>query len=432
MASFLRQRAFQAAVARSAPACAAALRSSSAAASALRLGTARSFSTRPLIAARPLSFSACQQLYRASSASYASVTVNVPNMGDSISEGTLGTWEKNKGDYVNADDLVCIIETDKVANDLFAPEAGVIEDVMAAEGDTVHVGQALYKIDTSAEAPKEEPKAAAPEETKTEAKPATPEAAKPASKSAEAPKTEAKEKPSFATPGKERRVPMSRMRQRIAERLKDSQNTSAMLTTFQECDMHNLMQMRSEFKEEFFKAHGVKLGFMSAFVKASAAALVETPAVNAVIDGDEIVYRDFVDISVAVATPKGLVTPVLRDCDKMTFADVEKEIGALGEKARKGKISLEDLSGGTFTISNGGVYGSLMGTPIINPPQSAILGMHGINKRPVAIGDEVVIRPMMYLALTYDHRLIDGRDAVVFLRKIKDCVEDPRRMLLEL
>lgn len=353
-------------------------------------------------------------------------------MGDSISEGTLGTWEKNKGDYVNADDLVCIIETDKVANDLFAPEAGVIEDVMAAEGDTVHVGQALYKIDTSAEAPKEEPKAAAPEETKTEAKPATPEAAKPASKSAEAPKTEAKEKPSFATPGKERRVPMSRMRQRIAERLKDSQNTSAMLTTFQECDMHNLMQMRSEFKEEFFKAHGVKLGFMSAFVKASAAALVETPAVNAVIDGDEIVYRDFVDISVAVATPKGLVTPVLRDCDKMTFADVEKEIGALGEKARKGKISLEDLSGGTFTISNGGVYGSLMGTPIINPPQSAILGMHGINKRPVAIGDEVVIRPMMYLALTYDHRLIDGRDAVVFLRKIKDCVEDPRRMLLEL
>lgn len=405
--------------------------STSAAASVFRSSAARSFASRPLIAGHSLSYGAArQQLYRSYAASYASVTVEVPNMGDSVSEGTLGTWEKNKGDYVQADDLVCIIETDKVANDLFAPESGVIEDVMAAEGDTVHVGQPLYKIDTSAEAPKEAPKAAA-EEPKAE-KAAAPEAAKPAAKAAEAPAPATKEKPSFATPGKERRVPMSRMRTRIAERLKDSQNTSAMLTTFQECDMHNLMQLRSEFKDAFLKAHGVKLGFMSAFVKASASALMETPAINAVIDGDEIVYRDFVDISVAVATPKGLVTPVLRDCDKMTFADVEKEIGAMGEKARKGKISLEDLSGGTFTISNGGVYGSLMGTPIINPPQSAILGMHGINKRPVAIGDEVVIRPMMYLALTYDHRLIDGRDAVVFLRKIKDCVEDPRRMLLEL
>jgi len=224
---------------------------------------------------------------------------------------------------------------------------------------------------------------------------------------------------------------MSKLRQTIAQRLKASQNTAAMLTTFQECDMHNLIEMRNEYKDVFQKKHGVKLGFMSAFVKASATALLNQRAVNAYIDGEEIVYRDYVDISVAVATPTGLVTPVVRDCDKLSFADVEKEIAHLAEKARDKKITMQDLQGGTFTISNGGVYGSLMGTPILNPPQSAILGMHGTVKRPVVINDQIVIRPMMYLALTYDHRLIDGREAVTFLRAIKDNIEDPRRMLLD-
>jgi len=227
------------------------------------------------------------------------------------------------------------------------------------------------------------------------------------------------------------------MRQRIAERLKDSQNTNALLTTFQEADLSNLTELREQFKDEFFKKHQVKLGFMSAFVKASAVALIEQPVVNAVILDKDIVYRNYVDISVAVATPKGLVTPVLRNTERMSFADIEKEIAALGEKARKGQITLEDLAGGTFTISNGGVYGSLMGTPIVNPPQSAILGMHGINKKPLVITgkdgtDQIAIRPVMYLALTYDHRLIDGRDAVTFLKKIKSLVEDPRRLLLDL
>jgi len=231
---------------------------------------------------------------------------------------------------------------------------------------------------------------------------------------------------------RERKVKISPMRKRIAERLKGVQNTAAMLTTFQECDMSAVTELRSTFQDAFFKKHGIKLGFMSAFVKASVAGLQEQPAVNATIDGDYIVYRDYYDISVAVATPRGLVVPVLRNCDQKSFADIEKELGALGTKARNDQISIEDMTGGTFTISNGGVYGSLMGTPIINPPQSAILGMHGINKRPVVVNEKIEIRPMMYLALTYDHRLIDGREAVSFLKKIKDIVEDPRRLLLDL
>jgi len=228
------------------------------------------------------------------------------------------------------------------------------------------------------------------------------------------------------------------MRARIAERLKDSQNTYALLTTFQECDMSNLMQLRDQFKDDFQKKHGVKLGFMSAFVRASTIALQELPVVNAVISGTDVIYRDYIDISVAVAAPKGLLTPVLRDCQLKSFADIEKEIIHLGEKAKNNKISLEDLAGGTFTISNGGVYGSLMGTPIVNPPQSAILGMHAINKRPVVITDpktgqdQIVVRPMMYLALTYDHRLIDGREAVTFLRKVKSVIEEPKRILLDI
>jgi len=218
----------------------------------------------------------------------------------------------------------------------------------------------------------------------------------------------------------------------VAERLKDSQNTYALLTTFQECDMYNLVQMRNEYKDEFVEKHKVKLGFMSAFVKAAAAALRDQPVVNAVMDGKEIVYRDYVDISVAVATPKGLVVPVIRDCDRLSFADIEKTIAALGARARNDQITIEEMAGGTFTISNGGVYGSMMGTPIVNPPQSAILGMHAITDRATVINGEIKVRPMMYLALTYDHRLVDGKEAVTFLRKIKHCVEDPRRLLLDL
>lgn len=230
----------------------------------------------------------------------------------------------------------------------------------------------------------------------------------------------------------EHRVKMNRMRQKIAQRLKDAQNTNAMLTTFNELDMSALMQLRKENQDAFVKRHGIKLGFMSAFVKASAYALTQQPTVNAVIDGQEIVYRDYVDISVAVATPKGLVVPVLRNVQDMNYADIEKGIMALGEKAKKNQLAVEDMDGGTFTISNGGVFGSLFGTPIINPPQSAILGMHGTFERPVVRNGQVVIRPMMYIALTYDHRLIDGREAVTFLRGIKRAVEDPRVMFLDL
>jgi 2-oxoglutarate dehydrogenase E2 component (dihydrolipoamide succinyltransferase) len=221
------------------------------------------------------------------------------------------------------------------------------------------------------------------------------------------------------------------MRLRIAQRLKDAQNTNAMLTTFNECDMSNIAEMRKSHGEAFLKKHGLKLGFMSAFVKASAFALRDQPVVNAVIEGTDVVYRDYVDISVAVATPKGLVVPVLRNVEVMSYADIERGMAALAVKARDGNLAVEDMDGGTFTISNGGVFGSLMGTPIINPPQSAILGMHGIFDRPVARNGQVVIRPMMYLALTYDHRLVDGREAVMFLRKIKSCVEDPRNLLLD-
>jgi len=230
----------------------------------------------------------------------------------------------------------------------------------------------------------------------------------------------------------ETRVKMSKMRQTIARRLKEAQNTNALLTTFNEIDMGDFMDMRKEVAEAFAKKHGVKLGFMSAFMKASVQALKEQPVVNAVIDGDEIVYRDFIDISTAVSTPTGLVVPVLRNCQNHSFADFEKGLGELAAKARDGKITLEDLSGGTFTITNGGVFGSMMGTPIVNMPQSAILGMHATKVRPVVRGSQIVARPVMYVALTYDHRIIDGREAVLFLRKIKECVEDPKQLLFDL
>jgi 2-oxoglutarate dehydrogenase E2 component (dihydrolipoamide succinyltransferase) len=382
-------------------------------------------------------------------------TIKVPGMGDSISEGVIKKWNKNVGEFAQVDDLVASIETDKVVVEIRAPESGVITEHCFPENQTISVGSDLFKIDTSAKAgtaPKVEPPKAETLKVETPKVEATKaETTKAETTKAETTKVEtskiAPQKPEIpknipvkevSTPittfgnRTETRQKMSRMRLRIAERLKDSQNTYALLTTFNEIDMSNITSLRNQYKEEFEKKHGVKLGFMSAFVKAAVSALQEQPNVNAVIDGDEIVYRNYFDVSVAVATPNGLVVPVLRNCDQLSFAGVEKNLSELGKKARDGKLALEDMAGGTFTISNGGVYGSMMGTPIVNPPQSAILGMHAVKNRAVVIDDQIVIRPVMYIALTYDHRLIDGKEAVTFLKKIKEVVEDPRRLLLEL
>ena len=324
------------------------------------------------------------------------------------------------GTSVSADQVIAQIETDKVTIDVRAPHAGVVQSFAVAKGDVVKVGQPVAMV-TPGAAPAKAAAAAAPP-------PPPLKAAAPAAPAAAAPKPAVAAAAVGAKP--ERRVPMTRLRKRVAERLKGAQNTYAMLSTFNEVDMTNIMALRNDYKDAFLERHGVKLGFMSAFVKASVAALQEVPAVNGVIDGDDVVYRDYYDISVAVGTPKGLVVPVLRGCDAMSFADVEKTIGALGKKARDGTLSMDEMAGGTFTISNGGVYGSLLSTPIINPPQSAILGMHAIVQRPVVMGGAIVARPIMNVALTYDHRLIDGREAVTFLKRVKDVVEDPRRLLL--
>ncbi|XP_010144081.1 PREDICTED: dihydrolipoyllysine-residue succinyltransferase component of 2-oxoglutarate dehydrogenase complex, mitochondrial, partial [Buceros rhinoceros silvestris] len=389
------------------------------------------------------------------------VTVNTPAFAESVTEGDV-RWEKAVGDTVAEDEVVCEIETDKTSVQVPAPAAGVIEALLVPDGGKVEGGTPLFRLRKTGAAPtKAKPTAAppppaAPEPVAAAASPPPPAAApvpttmpqvppvsaqpidskpvsavKPAAASAAAP-------PGEPVPSKgarsEHRVKMNRMRQRIAQRLKEAQNTCAMLTTFNEIDMSNIREMRSVHKDPFLKKHNLKLGFMSAFVKAAAFALQDQPIVNAVIDDTtkEIVYRDYVDISVAVATPRGLVVPVVRNVENMNFADIERAIYDLGEKARKNELAIEDMDGGTFTISNGGVFGSLFGTPIINPPQSAILGMHAIFDRPVAVGGKIEVRPMMYVALTYDHRLIDGREAVTFLRKIKAAVEDPRVLLLDL
>ncbi|XP_012443839.1 dihydrolipoyllysine-residue succinyltransferase component of 2-oxoglutarate dehydrogenase complex 2, mitochondrial [Gossypium raimondii] len=370
----------------------------------------------------------------------------VPFMGESISDGTLATFLKKPGDRVKADEPIAQIETDKVTIDVVSPQDGVIQEYVAKEGETVEPGTRIAVISKSAEgvaaaAPTEmksekaasepSPPAEAVKEDKPKAKvEASPAAAKPKAPSPPPPKRTASE-PVLPPKERERRVPMTRLRKRVATRLKDSQNTFALLTTFNEVDMTNLMKLRSDYKDAFVEKHGVKLGFMSGFVKATVSALQHQPIVNAVIDGDDIIYRDYIDISIAVGTSKGLVVPVVRDADKMNFAEIEKTINNLAKKANDGTISIDEMAGGSFTISNGGVYGSLLSTPIINPPQSAILGMHSIVSRPMVVGGTVVPRPMMYIALTYDHRLIDGREAVFFLRRIKDVVEDPRRLLLD-
>jgi len=370
---------------------------------------------------------------------FASVEMVVPNMGDSISEGTIVELSFQKGDYVNMDDVVAIIETDKVSIDVRATSAGVVEDYHCAVDDTVEVGFKLVSINPDAAAPAggaakpaAETAAPAPEKAAAAAAPAkaAPAKAAPAPKAA----TPAPTSSAAPTPGSrtEKRVPMSRMRQRIAERLKEAQNTAACLTTFNDIDVSTFMNVRKKYQEEFVAKHNVKLGLMSIFVKASCIALQEQPAVNAQIEGKEIIYKDYNDVAIAVASPNGLVVPVLRNSEGMTLAEIEKNIMSFAMKAKDGSLALEDMAGGTFTISNGGVFKSVMGTPIINPPQSAILGMHGIFDTPVVVKGEVVIRPIMKVALSYDHRIIDGREAVLFLRKIKEVVEDPMRLLFDL
>ncbi|KAJ5377886.1 Dihydrolipoyllysine-residue succinyltransferase [Penicillium cataractarum] len=375
---------------------------------------------------------------------YADSIVKVPQMAESITEGTLKQFSKQVGDYVERDEEIATIETDKIDVSVNAPEAGTIKELLVNEEDTVTVGQDLIRLEVGGAAPEakeaapEQPKEAEkPKETAAEAekpketKPAPP---KPAPAKAESPKPAATETKPAMGGREERRVKMNRMRLRIAERLKQSQNTAASLTTFNEVDMSSLMEFRKLYKDDVLKKTGVKLGFMSAFSRACVLAMKDVPAVNASIEGpnggDTIVYRDYVDISVAVATEKGLVTPVVRNTETMDLVGIEQSIAELGKKARDNKLTIEDMAGGTFTISNGGVFGSLMGTPIINLPQTAVLGLHAIKDKPVAVNGKVEIRPMMYLALTYDHRLLDGREAVTFLVKVKEYIEDPRRMLL--
>ncbi|ABR61769.1 2-oxoglutarate dehydrogenase complex dihydrolipoyllysine-residue succinyltransferase [Sinorhizobium medicae] len=411
--------------------------------------------------------------------------IRVPTLGESVSEATVGTWFKKVGDAIKADEPIVELETDKVTIEVPAPAAGTLSEIVAQAGETVGLGALLGQIaegaGAAAAAPaaaekKPEPVAAAPAaaarpptaaapQTSTSMPPAPASAKLIAENSLSADQIDGSGKrgqvlkgdvlaavakgisaPAAAEPAqvqarapapaedaaREERVKMTRLRQTIARRLKDAQNTAAMLTTYNEVDMSAVMSLRSKYKDIFEKKHGVKLGFMGFFTKAVTHALKELPAVNAEIDGTEIIYKNFCHVGVAVGTDKGLVVPVVRDADQMSIAEIEKEIGRLGKAARDGALSMADMQGGTFTISNGGVYGSLMSSPILNAPQSGILGMHKIQDRPVAIGGQVVIRPMMYLALSYDHRIVDGKEAVTFLVRVKESLEDPERLVLDL
>ncbi len=393
----------------------------------------------------------------------ASVEIAVPTMGESVAEGSIGTWLKKSGDAVAKDELLVEIETDKVAVEVSAPAAGVLT-IAVADGSTVTPGQVIGSISASGAAAAPAAAPAAPANTGSAQVPASAHLSpavqrvvsennlNPASLSATGPKGNITKADAIAAIGaaapaapkaaapvapradqpREERVKMTRLRQTIARRLKESQNTAAQLTTFNEVDMTNVMALRAQYKEVFEKRHGVKLGFMSFFTKAVVQALKEIPAVNAEIDGTDIIYKNHYDIGVAVGTDKGLVVPVLRDADVLSLAGIEKGIGALGKAARDGALTMDQMQGGTFTITNGGTYGSLMSTPILNAPQSGILGMHNIVQRPMAINGEVKIRPMMYLALSYDHRIVDGKEAVTFLVRIKELLEDPARALLDL
>lgn len=393
------------------------------------------------------------------------VEVKVPVLSESVSEGTLMSWHKKVGEYVERDEILIDVETDKVVLEVPSPQAGVLVEIVAQDGETVVAEQLLAKIDTEAKAeastsaPAAE-QAATPAEqapaSNTQAGVAMPAAAKLAAEkgvdigsvqgsgrdgrvlkedvqnAAAAPKAAAPAAPMPPGARPEQRVPMSRLRARVAERLLASQQENAILTTFNEVNMKPVMDLRNKYKEKFEKEHGVKLGFMSFFVKAAVAALKKYPVVNASVDGNDIVYHGYFDIGIAIGSPRGLVVPILRDADQMSIADIEKAIVDYAVKAKDGKIALEDLTGGTFSITNGGTFGSMMSTPIINPPQSAILGMHATKERAVVENGQVVVRPMMYLALSYDHRIIDGREAVLTLVTIKDLLEDPARLLLDL
>ena len=391
------------------------------------------------------------------------IDVKVPMLSESVSEGTLLEWKKKVGEAVARDEILIDIETDKVVLEVPSPQAGVLVEIIAQNGETVAAEQVLARIDTaatasaSAEAPATAPAPeAAPAAAQTNA--AMPAAAKlaaetgvdvnalqgsgrdgrvlkedvqnAAAKPAAAPAAATAPVPAGARP--EQRVPMSRLRARVAERLLASQQENAILTTFNEVNMKPIMDLRAKYKEKFEKEHGTKLGFMSFFVKAAVAALKKYPVVNASVDGSDIVYHGYFDIGIAIGSPRGLVVPILRDADQMSIADIEQAIVDYAKKAKDGKIALEDLTGGTFSITNGGTFGSMMSTPIINPPQSAILGMHATKERAVVENGQVVVRPMMYLALSYDHRIIDGREAVLTLVAIKDALEDPARLLLDL
>ncbi|MCO6180317.1 2-oxoglutarate dehydrogenase complex dihydrolipoyllysine-residue succinyltransferase [Ciceribacter sp. RN22] len=400
--------------------------------------------------------------------------IRVPTLGESVSEATVGTWFKKVGDTVKADEPLVELETDKVTVEVPAPASGVLTEIVAANGETVGLGALLGQIaegaagsaGAAAPAPAATPApavAAAP--AAPSAMPAAPAAAKlaadnnistsdvegsgkrgqvlkgdvlaaiakgPAAPAPAAAPAAPRPASSVDDASREERVKMTRLRQTIAKRLKDAQNTAAMLTTYNEVDMKAVMDLRNRYKDIFEKKHGVKLGFMGFFTKAVTHALKELPAVNAEIDGTDIIYKNYCHVGVAVGTDKGLVVPVVRDADQMSIAEIEKEIGRLGKAARDGALSMADMQGGTFTISNGGVYGSLMSSPILNAPQSGILGMHKIQERPVAIGGQVVIRPMMYLALSYDHRIVDGKEAVTFLVRLKESLEDPERLVLDL
>lgn len=392
------------------------------------------------------------------------IDVKVPMLSESVSEGTLLEWKKKVGEAVARDEILIDIETDKVVLEVPSPQAGVLVEIVAQDGETVVADQVLARIDTAATAAAEAPAAAAPAEAAPAAAPAAaqnnaamPAAAKLAAETGvdvnalqgsgrdgrvlkedvqnAAAKPAAAAAPAVALPAgarPEERVPMSRLRARVAERLLASQQENAILTTFNEVNMKPIMDLRAKYKDKFEKEHGVKLGFMSFFVKAAVAALKKYPVVNASVDGKDIVYHGYFDIGIAIGSPRGLVVPILRDADQMSIADIEQAIVDYAKKAKDGKIAIEDLTGGTFSITNGGTFGSMMSTPIINPPQSAILGMHATKERAVVENGQVVVRPMMYLALSYDHRIIDGREAVLTLVAIKDALEDPARLLLDL
>ena len=415
------------------------------------------------------------------------VDIKVPALGESVTEAEVAKWYKQVGDAVEADEPLVELETDKVTLEVNAPAAGILAEILAGEGAEVEVGAVLGRIDETGAGVAAAPARAAPEpepepapepaapplspavrklvvehdldpaaiegtgkdgrllkadveayltaRAASEEKAVAPEPApdpEPVAPAPAAPKPAAKPAPAPPRADDERevRVRMSRLRRRIAERLKEAQNSAAMLTTFNDADMSAILDLRKRYRESFEKRHGVRLGFMSFFVKACIEALKEIPAVNAEIDGDDIVYKNYYDIGVAVGTEQGLVVPILRDADDLSFAEIERTIGELGVKARDGALSMAELTGGTFTVSNGGVYGSMLSTPILNPPQSGILGMHRIEQRPVARDGQVVIRPMMYLALSYDHRIVDGREAVTFLVRVKESLEDPERLLI--